>query len=109
MEFLQREFVKNVSRINISLNTKREKVKDLSDSLISNNERWLENKKTILKYQEEKLLISSPQLKLKQGYSITLDEEGIIIRQLNKLKASQNILTRFYKGTVLSEIREIKK
>ena len=108
-EFLQREFVKNVSRINISLNTKREKVKDLSDSLISNNERWLENKKTILKYQEEKLLISSPQLKLKQGYSITSDEEGIIIRQLNKLKASQNILTRFYKGTVLSEIREIKK
>jgi len=108
-EVLQREFVKNILRIKSSLKIKKEKVKDLLCFLISNKRRWLKNQKTILKHQEEKLLISSPQFKLKQGYSITLDKEGKIIKEVDNLKISQDIITKFYKGDVLSEIRKIKK
>jgi len=108
-EVLQREFVKNIFRINSFLNIKKEKVKDLLSFLISNNRRWLKNLKTILKLQEEKILISSPQFKLKQGYSITLNREGKIIKEVNNLKISQDIMTKFYKGNILSKIRRIKR
>ncbi len=108
-EFLQREFVKNIYRIKSPLKIKKGKVKDLLGFLISNNKKWLESRKTILKLQEEKLLISSPQFKLKQGYSITLDGEGKIIKKVNNLKISQDILTKFYKGNILSEIKRVKK
>ena len=80
-EILQREFVRNIYRIKSLLNIKKDKVARLLDYLIANGGRWLKNQKTFLKSQEEKLLISSPQFKLKQGYSITLDKKGKIIKK----------------------------
>lgn len=107
-EILQREFVRNIYRIKSLLNIKKDKVARLLDYLIANGGRWLKNQKTFLKSQEEKLLISSPQFKLKQGYSITLDKKGKIIKKINNLRVSQDIVTKFYKGNILSKIRRIK-
>ncbi len=108
-EVLQREFIKNISFIKKVLDMKKEKTKNLLDFLTSNNKKWLKSQKTILKHQEEKLAISSPQLKLKQGYSITSNREGKIIKEVDKLDISQDIITKFYKGNILSKIREIKR
>jgi len=57
----------------------------------------------------DKLIISNPNLKLKQGYSVTLDEKGKVIKNVNDLKIYQDITTKFYKGKILSKIRKIRK
>jgi len=40
---------------------------------------------------------------------MTRDEFGKIIKDPSQLKISQEILTKFYKGQVLSQIKKIKK
>ncbi|GAI22957.1 unnamed protein product, partial [marine sediment metagenome] len=70
---------------------------------------WKEKIGKLLRQEEEKLNLSSPQLKLKQGYTITSDESGKIIKEPAKLKVFQTILTKFYKGQISSKINKIKK
>jgi len=77
--------------------------------LIKNKDWWKEKIGKLLRQEEEKLNLSSPQLKLKQGYTITSDESGKIIKEPAKLKVFQTILTKFYKGQVSSKINKIKK
>ena len=48
-------------------------------------------------------------MKLKQGYSVTFSEDGKIIKDPNKLKVSQDITTKFYKGKVISKVKRIGK
>lgn len=70
---------------------------------------WLGIVEKLLKQQKEKLIPSSPILKLKQGYTITFNEFDQIIKNLFKLKPSQMIRTKFYKGQILSEIKKVEK
>jgi len=65
--------------------------------------------KEYLKQEEKKLLLASPYLKLKQGYTITEDQFGKIIKDPSKLKVSQEIITKFFKGQVVSKIKKIRR
>ena len=69
----------------------------------------MEELKKLLQQQKEKLIISNPNLKLKQGYSITFDKKGIIIKNTNQLKIAELIKTKFYKGRILLKIKKIEK
>ena len=62
-----------------------------------------------MEHQEEKLRISSPQFRLRQGYSITYDGGGKIIKEAGKLQISQDIVTKFYKGRAISKLKEIER
>lgn len=87
----------------------RERIKFSEQNLTKNRNRWQERIKKLLKEQEEKLILSSPNLKLRQGYTITVDALGKIIKDIEKLKINQIIKTKFYRGNTLSQIKKIEK
>ncbi len=107
-EILEKEFKKNLFKIKVLIRNKKAEIKRLLETLIKHKNRWERKVEKLLRQQEEKLILSSPSLRLKQGYSITSDEFGKIIKDPRKLKISQIIKTRFYKGQVLSRIKKIK-
>ena len=85
------------------------KIDKLFQNLTRSAEWWIGQIKKFLKQEKEKLTLSSPILKLKQGYTITLDGFEQIIKDPAKLKTSQIVKTKFYKGQIYSEIKEILK
>ncbi|MCX6788889.1 MAG: exodeoxyribonuclease VII large subunit [bacterium] len=77
-------------------------------NFFDNSQKWLIHLKRILFQHEEKLGLSSPLFKLRQGYTITTTESGEVVKDLEKLKKSDIITTRFTKGRITSKIEEIK-
>lgn len=108
-EMLEREFERNFFKIMTLIKNQKLKVEQSLKNLIKNKNQWQEKVKKLLRQQEEKLILSSPALKLKQGYTITSDEAGKIIKNPANLKISQLIKTRFHKGQVWSNIKKIKE
>jgi len=106
-EILEREFKKNFIKIASLIKNQKLKFEQFLKNLIKNKIWWQEKIEKLLKQQEEKLVLSSPTLKLKQGYTITSDEFGKIIKNPDKLKIFQTIKTKFYKGQVLSRVKKI--
>lgn len=76
--------------------------------------RWsIENKTSsfseILKIKAEHLDSLNPLSILSRGYSITYDENGNIIKDINDVNANENIITRMNNGTIISKVKEINK
>jgi len=108
-EFLEKNFIKNYLKIEKLIREQNRKIKENIIFLEENKTQWQKRLEKILKQQEEKLFLSSPYLRLKQGYTITRDRSGKIIKDPSKLKISQDILTKFYKGQVTSKVKKIEK
>jgi exodeoxyribonuclease VII large subunit len=108
-EILEREFKRNYFKIKSLVKNAELTVEQFLGNLIKNKIWWQKKIENLLKQQEEKLILSSPALKLKQGYTITSDELGKMIKDPAKLKIEQTIKTKFYKGQVLSKIKKIEK
>jgi len=108
-QVLKKEFNNNISKFKNMVKDKNTILIRQLNGLIKNQSRWVSEIEKLLNQQEEKLIPSSPTLKLRQGYTITLDNLGKTIRKLDKLKIGQIIKTKFYKGHSLSEIKKIEK
>lgn len=104
----EREFLKNSYFLKNLMKQKKEKIAELSLKLESFRKRWLERIKSSLKEKEKNLFFESPIFKLKQGYTLTFDSFGKIIKDPKKLKLSQKIKTQFFKGQVISEVKKIR-
>jgi len=108
-QILEKEFKRNVLKFKGLLRDKKSELNERLNNLIENQNWWRSRIEKLLNQQEGKLIPSSPSLKLKQGYSITLDDSNKTIKNLDKLKIGQMIKTKFYKGHSLSQIKKIKK
>jgi len=105
---LEKEFVKNSVWFKRIVTNKKLELSQLFNGLIKNKNLWLKGIERLLEQQRQKLIPSSPSLKLKQGYTITFNEFDQVIKDLFKLKPSQMVKTKFYKGQVLSEIKRVE-
>lgn len=104
LNFFARDFnIKNL------LFKKKSEIEELSEDFNKSKDFWQKRIRDILEQQEEKLNLSSPILKLKQGYTITLDKDGQIIKDLKGVKLNSLIQTKYYKGHILSQVKENKK
>ena len=108
-KILEREFIQNSLKLKSLIWQENLKIKQFLKDLVQNQINWQRKMKEKLNQEKEKLALSSPILKLKQGYTITFDENGKIIKDPGKLKISQEIKTRFYKGQVISKDKKIQK
>ena len=61
--------------------------------------------KDLEKYKE-KLLALNPKGVLKRGYSISLDEDGNVIKDIKNVKIGQNIQTILENGKIVSTVKE---
>lgn len=85
---------------------KRAENKELFEEFQDNKDLWLKKLYDLLRQQQERLNPSNPDLKLKQGYSITFDNSEQIIKDPKKVKVGQLIKTKFYKGHIFSQIKK---
>ena len=93
------------SKIKFLLKETQNKNDEEEKSLIENKNTWQKRILDVLKQQEDKLKISNPGLKLRQGYSMTFDKSGKIIKDPAEVEVDQVIKTKFYKGHILSQIK----
>lgn len=106
---LEKNFKKNFLQIRRLIKKRKVEIDQKTHQLIRSKNNWEKKIKNRLTQQREKLILSSPQLKLKQGYTVTSSETGEIIKNPFSLKPSQIIETKFYKGQVLSKVKKIYK
>jgi exodeoxyribonuclease VII large subunit len=106
---LEKEFFQNAFKIKNLIWRENLKIEQFLKELVKNQITWQRKVKEKLRQEEEKLSLSNPILKLKQGYTITFDEAGRIIKEPENLKISQEIKTKFYKGQVISKVKKIEK
>lgn len=103
----EREFKKNLNLILKLLQKEREKTKMLEEGLKKSKTKWLEKLKEKLKEREKTIFTSSPLYKLKQGFTITFNEKGKLIKNVKELNSREKIKTKFFKGQVVSQINKI--
>jgi len=94
--------LKNFSNIfinkNMELLTREDKLKSLINNRLREAEHSLEIKKELLKGLNPKEI-------LKRGYTITT-KDGKVIKDYEKLSIEDNITTHFYKGSIVSKVKE---
>ncbi len=107
--FLEKDFKRIFIKIGNLIKNKKLEIDQVLRELFKKQNYWLKRIENLLKQQEEKITHSNPTLKLKQGYTITRDKFGKIIKNPNYLKISETIKTELYKGRILSKINKIEK
>jgi len=88
---------------------KQESIIFLEKFLLTGQKNWYQKINSLINQEKEKLFLSNPQLKLKQGYSITLDDKGKVVTDISQLKLGSAIQTRVYKGEIVSQVKKLRK
>ena len=107
-DILSKGFKDNFLKIERLIKNQREETNKIQSDLQKNKDWWYQKIESFLKAERAKIVLSSPYFRLKQGYTITLDEQGKSIKNSEKLKIDQTIKTKFYKGQTLSRVKKIE-
>jgi len=105
--FLAKEFTNNISRIGASMGRELELNRVITERIFDNIQKWQKQLNALLKICEEKLQLSSPTIRLKQGYSVVFDDNGNVVKDAMQLKIGQKITTKYHQGKTVSEINRI--
>lgn len=84
----------------------REKLLRLTDSLRVNGQARVAHERHRLSTARARLSLLSPGNTLKRGYSITMDEQGSVLRDSRQTKPGQKLRTRLAAGEVMSRVEE---
>lgn len=107
---LESEFFNNSQIIKTLIKEMELKIRQLLINLNKDSSNWIENVKSLLLKETEKLNLVSPALRLKQGYSITCDAlSGKIIRSISQVKVGKDLKTKLYKGIISSKVEKVFK
>jgi exodeoxyribonuclease VII large subunit len=93
-------FTESFREKSYTLNLISEKIQNISEK----NFRMLNQNIVLL---AEKLKTLNPEAILKRGYSITYDENGKILRDVEKIKIEQTISVRLSSGKISAEVKKI--
>ncbi len=102
---LEKEFKSQEYKIKTEIKTNDQKVENLNKNLKENKERWEKVIKSKLSEEEKKLKISSPELKLRQGYSIT-KMDGEVVKSAKNISKGDLIETTFKDGKTESRVEK---
>lgn len=105
---LETIFKLNFEKVKNLIQNHKLEINENFKEITKNAERYLQEMNKILRQEEDKLKLTNPFLKLKQGYSISYDKNKKIIKNTNNLKIGEEIKTKFYKGEVLSKIKKVE-
>ena len=106
---VSQELVKNYLAIVNLIKNEGNRLNEYLKNLITNHSRWVVTAKNNIEQEKTKLTLSNPLLKLKQGYTRTVNEAGYSIKDPQQLKIGQEIRTIFYRGQTVSQIKNINK
>ena len=106
---IEEEFFRNSEKISNIVSLKNGKNRELENLLLNNRKLWQRRIGLKINYLKEKLEAGNPELKLKQGYSIALNQRGKVIKNLEDVNLSEEIKTKLYKGQITSKVKKIKE
>lgn len=104
---IQIKFLANHDILRRSLSIGRSNLNRLNDSLILESNRWLRNINSNLSVYAEKLNLGSPELRLKQGYSIIFASDDKVIKSSKNLKIGDKLKMKFHQGSATSKVEDI--
>lgn len=105
----EKEFSRNLNTIFKLIKEKKNKLSEMFVQIEKLKKKYLGRLSQLLKEKERNIFTASPAFKLKQGYTLTFDFSGKIIKDPQRLQISDKIKTQFYKGHVVSEVKKIKR
>lgn len=89
--------------------------RQLSSSLLSYEQsmpvvwqRWINNWETQLTNLDTQLNLSDPTLKLKQGYSIVMNEKSEVIRSVNQVKTGDQLNIKLHQGKLGTKVERVE-
>lgn len=102
------EFAQNYERFQFIYRKAQNSIFDYENQIQINAGIWYKNLVRCITENEKLLLLSDPQLKLKQGYSITKDIAGRVLKSSHQVKLDAIIAVELYEGNLISKVEEIK-
>ena len=87
---------------------KREEISSIEDNLRDEMRDKIETLNREINNLESQLSLINPDNVLKRGYSISLDENGKVIKSIKGIKNNDKIITRVKDGSFTSVVEEIK-
>ncbi len=105
---LEKEFKGQSFKIKTKLKSKKEKLTGLSSNLDKLSSRWIRSVESKIGEEKKKLTLSSPDLKLKQGYSIT-KLNGKVVKETGDISTGDMLETKLKDGEVSSEVKKINQ
>jgi len=105
----QMEFLNNWGRIKNILFSLRNKISIQEKSLTDESLYWIKFIRKSLFEFEQKLRLSDPSARLKQGYSIVFNASGKIIKRSTDLTLGEYVKAKFSQGSATSRVEEIQQ
>ncbi len=102
---LEKELRSQKYKIKTKINIEKKELSGLTTDLETNKERWQKSLNEKVKAEKSKLFLSSPVLKLKQGYSIT-KVKNKLIKSSKQVKKGDLIETRLSQGVIKSIVED---
>lgn len=94
-------FITSYSAANNEINT-------IENDLQNNSARWYAFVKKHIDSHEKDLRLSDPELKLKQGYSISFDKNKKVIKSTEQIAISEHVTIKLYAGEITVHVDRIK-
>ncbi len=85
-----------------------DKTKTLAGNILDIFEGLIKEKMDLILNSEKYLTAVSPERSLKLGYSIVLNQENKVIKNINQIKINEILTTRLHQGEFSSEVKETK-
>jgi len=105
---VEREFLNNWERLRTQILTLGQLVKNQESILFQETMRWIPALQKRLDNVEQRLALSDPTGRLKQGYSIAFNVGNRVIKSSKQIKVGEELSLKFYKGGATTRVEEKK-
>jgi len=85
----------------------KDKMKETKEDLLGFFQEALKEKIKLLEDIEKDLFIFSPERNLRLGYSIALNQDKKVIKDVSNIELDEILRIKFYKGEILSKVKKI--
>lgn len=104
----ERNFLNNWGRLRAQILTLRQSVGNQENTLFKEVTRWFRVLQVSLDNVEEKLKLSDPTGRLKQGYSIIFNIGNKVIKSSKQINVGEEIILKFYEGGASTRVEKKK-
>lgn len=104
----ERNFLNNWGNLRTKILTLKQAVSNQENTLLKEVNRWFRMLQMSLDNVEQKLRLSDPTGRLKQGYSIVFNTGNKVIKSSRQIKVNEEIFLKFYEGGAATRVEKKK-
>lgn len=105
---IEKDFLNNWERLRTQVLTLRQSVNNQESAFFKETGRWFRVLEERLGNVEQRLKLSNPTGRLKQGYSIIFNSGNKVIKSSRQIEVNEEILLKFYEGEAISRVEKKK-